>query len=95
LKNSKSDIDHSFTCSVSAWFGDLHDGVHKGGPTDPRVSVIVVVPEEIRYWLETEGSVARGIDVAVSAVTGHTAVPGELRTLSKAEIELFDGVHEA
>lgn len=27
---------------VSAWFGDLGDGVHTGGPEDPRMSLIEI-----------------------------------------------------
>ena len=32
---------------VSAWFGDLGDGVHKGDASDPRVCVIKVIPSSV------------------------------------------------
>jgi hypothetical protein len=35
--------------SVSAWFGDLGDGVHKGDENDPRVVLIDVTPTEVSY----------------------------------------------
>ena len=67
-------------------FGDLGDGVHKGDQHDPRVALIEVVPDEVRYWVATRGALGRAVDVAVSAVTGKGAAPGELRTLSKDEV---------
>lgn len=75
-----------FAISVSAYFGDLKDGTHKGDETDPRISVIEVVPEEIRYWMPTKGAIGRAIDAGVGAMTGRTSAPGELRTITKAEV---------
>jgi hypothetical protein len=71
---------------VAAYFGDLKDGVHKGTVDDPRISVIEVVPDEIRYWVATKGSMARAADAAISKVTGHASAPGELRTITQAEV---------
>lgn len=73
-------------CRVAGYFGDLGDGVHKGDVNDPRVSAIEVTPEEIHYWYATSGTVSRTAQVAVSAVTGKAAAPGELRTITKAEV---------
>lgn len=72
--------------SVAAYFGDLKDGVHKGDENDPRVSLIEVVPEEIRYWLPTKGSIGRAIETGLGAMTGKAAAPGELRTIAEAEV---------
>ena len=74
---------------TAAWFGDLGDGVHKGDQHDPRVAPIEVVPDEIRYWVATRGAVGRALDVAVSAVTGRSAAPGDLVTISKDEVSWF------
>lgn len=71
---------------MAAYFGDLKDGVHKGTVDDPRISVIEVVPDEIRYWVATKGSMARAADAAISKVTGHASAPGELRTITQAEV---------
>jgi hypothetical protein len=35
---------------VRAWFGDLGDGIHKGDNSDPRISVIEVVPEQVSLY---------------------------------------------
>ncbi|KAJ6609870.1 hypothetical protein B0H10DRAFT_2294932 [Mycena sp. CBHHK59/15] len=78
---------------MSAYFGDLKDGAHKGDAEDPRISVIEVVPQEIRYWVATKGSIARAADVAISNVTGKAASPGELRTITEPEIQLTQKLH--
>lgn len=76
------------TSRVAGYFGDLGDGIHKGDVNDPRVSAIQVTPEEIHYWYSTSGAVSRTAQVAVGAVTGKTAAPGELRTITQAEVSL-------
>lgn len=70
-----------------AWFGDLGDGKHDGSASDPRIELIEVTPKEIRYFLETKGTVAKTVDIVTSAVTGSTAAPGVLRTLKGHELE--------
>lgn len=71
---------------TAAWFGDLKDGVHKGDENDPRISLIEVIPDEIRYWYVTRGKIGRAVEIGVGAVTGKTASPGELRTITKQEV---------
>lgn len=73
--------------STSAWFGDLGDGVHKGDQNDPRVAIIEVIPDEIRYWTSTRTAIGRTIEIGVSALTGKGAAPGELRTIGKEEVK--------
>lgn len=79
-----------FTVSfrLSAWFGDLKDGVHKGDENDPRVAIIEVIPDEIRYWIATKGTVGRALETGIHAVTGGVSVPGELRTITSAEVSI-------
>lgn len=60
--------------------------MHKGDENDPRVAVIEVIPDEIRYWMATKGTVGRAVDIGVGAVTGKISAPGELRTITKEEV---------
>ncbi|CCL99100.1 uncharacterized protein FIBRA_01114 [Fibroporia radiculosa] len=92
ISQDREKIAKHWHAALAAWFGDLGDGVHKGDQHDPRVAVIEVVPEEIRYWLSTQGSVGRAVNVAYSAISGKTAAPGELRTITKDEIQLLQGL---
>ncbi|TFK25175.1 hypothetical protein FA15DRAFT_680304 [Coprinopsis marcescibilis] len=94
VSQNQDEIRRYWTSATTAWFGDLKDGVHKGNETDPRVSLIEVVPDEIRYWYVTKGKIGRALEVGVGAATGKTASPGELRTISKDEIQLVEGLHK-
>ncbi|KDQ21676.1 hypothetical protein BOTBODRAFT_150590 [Botryobasidium botryosum FD-172 SS1] len=81
--------------SVAAYFDDKKDGVHTGSADDPRVGVIEVTPDEIQYWYVTKGKVSRAVGAAAGAVTGHTTAPGELRLITREEIQLVEGLHKA
>ncbi|KAL5528143.1 hypothetical protein ACEPAF_7279 [Sanghuangporus sanghuang] len=93
VSQNKELIKKLWSPLTSAYFGDLKDGEHKGDENDPRVSVIEVVPNEIKYWVATHGSVTRAVETAFDAVTGRTVAPGELRTITKSEIQLTEGLH--
>ncbi|KAF7361934.1 hypothetical protein MVEN_00538400 [Mycena venus] len=93
VSQDKQLIHKHWHSSMSAYFGDLKDGVHHGSADDPRVSVIEVVPQEIRYWVATKGSIARAADAAISKVTGNASAPGEMRTITQAEIQLTQKLH--
>jgi len=93
ISNDKELIKKIWSPMVSAWFGDLGDGIHKGDENDPRVSVIQVVPDEIRYWYASRSKVGQMAEIVTSAITGGTAAPGELRTITKAEIQLVEGLN--
>ncbi|KAF7376106.1 hypothetical protein MSAN_00025400 [Mycena sanguinolenta] len=93
VSQNKELIHKHFHSSMSAYFGDLKDGVHKGNAEDPRISVIEVVPQEIHYWVATKGHLARAADAAMSKVTGNASAPGELRTISQSEIQLTQNLN--
>ena len=71
---------------VSAWFGKLDDK-QDGTADDPRVSLIVVKPLEIRYWYQNRNAVSHLLDIAYSALSGNVATSGFLRTISADELE--------
>ncbi|KAF7315397.1 hypothetical protein MIND_00054400 [Mycena indigotica] len=93
ISQDKELIAKHFSPSMAAYFGDLKDGVHTGKVDDPRISIIEVIPDEIRYWVATKGAVGRAADTAISMVTGKASAPGEIRTISKAEIQLTQELH--
>ncbi|KAG8705835.1 hypothetical protein FRC12_009206 [Ceratobasidium sp. 428] len=95
LSQDREKIKKLWSPFVRAWFGDLGDGVHKGDENDPRVVIIDVNPSEIRYWYSTRTKVGAAIEVATSAVTGNVASPGELRTITKQELALVEGLNVA
>ncbi|GAA6048411.1 hypothetical protein JCM3770_003745 [Rhodotorula araucariae] len=74
--------------TIKSWFGDLKDGVRTGEPGDPRIAIIQVVPDEIRYWVKTRTSLGQTVEVLKGAVTGETAAPGHLRVINGSELQL-------
>ncbi|KAG8721017.1 hypothetical protein FRC08_016327 [Ceratobasidium sp. 394] len=95
LSQDKEKIKKLWSPLTKAWFGDLGDGIHKGDENDPRVVIIDVIPSEIRYWYCTRTKAGAAIEVAKSALTGGVASPGELRTITKPELALVEGLNVA
>jgi general stress protein 26 len=86
VSRDQATIDKLWSPFVAGYFTDLKDGVHKGDKTDPRVSVISVIPHEIRYWVSTSTVVGRAVEHAKGAVTGKLTAPGEIRTITSEEV---------
>ncbi|RXK41477.1 hypothetical protein M231_01185 [Tremella mesenterica] len=72
--------------TLKAWFGDKGDGIHDGGPTDPRMAVFQVKIDEIRHFHQKRTMIGTAVDVVASAVSGEVATPGEVRTITGKEI---------
>jgi hypothetical protein len=78
----------SLACfSISAYFGDLDDS-HRGDENDPRVVVIEIVPNEVRYWLANSGGISQSVQEVIKSVRGEVSIPGELRTITPEEVGL-------
>lgn len=43
--NTDPRIKEIYNKYISAWFGDLGDGTHDGGPDDPRMKLIEIQPK--------------------------------------------------
>lgn len=75
-----------YSTSLKAWVGDLGDGVHDGGPEDPRIGIIRVATRTATYALAVGTSLGRGIEVVKGALTGQAAEVNKLRELSEKEL---------
>jgi general stress protein 26 len=85
--NSDPRIKEVWSRGAAAWFGDLGDGVHNGGPEDPRMTLIEVKSKYITYYLTEVGILGYAKEVIAANVTGGVANTGKLRELSGAAIE--------
>ena len=85
--NADPRIKELYSKTISAWFGDLGDGVHNGGPEDPRMALIEVKPHYIVYWKSTVGAIGFAKEVAVATATGKVANTGVTREFESADIE--------
>lgn len=72
---------------VSAWFGDLGDGVHSGNSDDPRMTMVKVKTNRVSYYMSTKGKLARMADMASAVALGNVAQTGVLRELAGDVLE--------
>jgi len=82
-----------YTPSLKAWVGDLGDGVHNGGPEDPRIAIIKVKAITASYALQKGSAVSRGIEIAKGAVTGSTASTNKLREITEEELQQYRAIN--
>ncbi|WVF67239.1 hypothetical protein IAT40_001987 [Kwoniella sp. CBS 6097] len=79
-------VEKLWNPATKAWFADKGDGVHDGTPKDPRVAIFQVKVDEIRHFYQQKTSLGTALDVVASAISGSTATPGEVRTITGEEI---------
>ena len=80
-------IKELYNPGLSAWFGDLGDGVHTGKPEDPRMSIIELKAKYISYWKSTVTSLGFAKEVGLGALTGKVANTGVQREFFEEDIE--------
>lgn len=84
--NEDPRIKEIWSNGTRAWFGDLGDGTHTGGPEDPRMKIIEVQPSYISYWKHEVGALGFMKEVGGAALTGGVANTGKLRQMTEQEI---------
>ena len=87
MSNDDPKIKELWSRGVSAWFGDLGDGVHDGTADDPRMSMIEVKSRYVAYWKSTVTSLGFVKEVAQAALTGEVANTGVQRQLTEDDLE--------
>lgn len=85
--NSDPRIKELYAKPIKAWFGDLGDGVHTGGPEDPRMALIEVKAKYVVYWKSTVTKLGMVKEIAQATLMGSVATNGVLRTMGEADIE--------
>jgi general stress protein 26 len=85
--NSDPRIKEVWSRGAAAWFGDLGDGKHTGGPEDPRMTLIEVKSKYVTYYKTDVGMVGYLTEVVAANVTGGVANTGKLRELKEADLE--------
>lgn len=85
-ENDDPRIKEIYSSGVSAWFGDLGDGVHDGTPNDPRMALIEVKSKYIVYWKKETSSLGFLKEVGTAALTGSVAQTGVHRELFEEDI---------
>ncbi|KAF2679166.1 hypothetical protein K458DRAFT_375661 [Lentithecium fluviatile CBS 122367] len=87
VSNSDPRIKEIYVSMIKAWFGDLGDGKHDGGPDDPRMTLIEVKSKYVSYYKKEVGTLGMMKEVGLATVTGKVADTGVLRELQEADLE--------
>ncbi|KAK5078979.1 hypothetical protein LTR64_002601 [Lithohypha guttulata] len=84
--NDDPRIKDLYTSTISAWFGDLGDGVHDGTYKDPRMSIIEVKSKYIVHWKKDVSTLGFIKEVGQAAITGQVAQTGSHRDFTEQDI---------
>jgi len=85
--NNDPRIKDVWSQGTRAWFGDLGDGKHTGGPEDPRMTLIEVKSKYISYYKTQVGTLGFVKEVVGAAVTGGVSNTGALRELNEQDLQ--------
>lgn len=85
--NSDPRIKEIYSKPLAAWFGDLGDGKHDGGPEDPRLAIIEVKSKYATYYKKEVGTLGFAKEIGMATLTGKVAKTGVLRELSEQDLE--------
>lgn len=75
-----------YSPALKAWLGDLGDGVHDGGPNDPRIGVIKLEAKLATHVVSHKGILGRAVDTVKGAVKGNVPSINGIRELSEEEL---------
>jgi general stress protein 26 len=87
ISNTDQRIKELHNAGIKAWFGDLGDGKHDGGPDDPRMTLIEVKSKFVVYYKTSVGTLGMMKEVGGAMITGKVANTGVLRELKEADLE--------
>lgn len=80
-------VQKYYTPSLKTWLGDLGDGVHDGGPSDPRIGIIRLDAKMVTYTVSTKGMLKRATETVKGATSGEVPDIKSIRELTGAELE--------
>ncbi|KAK0636590.1 putative BLI-3 blue-light-inducible Bli-3 protein [Bombardia bombarda] len=86
-------VKKHYSPTLKAWLGDLEDGVHDGGPEDPRIGVIRVKMTTAHYAIVSKNIIGRVAEVAQGTLTGKPAAVNKLREINEQDVNNWRGSH--
>jgi len=93
IETDREKIRNHYSPSLKAWVGDLGDGVHDGGPEDPRIAIIKIRAVTATYALRKGTTVQRGLEIAKGTIIGCVASTNMLREITEAELQQYRAVN--
>jgi len=86
VDTDRADVKKYYSPALKAWIGDLSDGVHDGGPDDPRICIIRVKTVTAQYAISKRTMIGGLVEVAKGVATGESPSVNKLRHLNEAEV---------
>lgn len=80
-------VEKYYSPALSAWLGDLGDGVHDGSPSDPRIGVIKLEARLATYAIAKRGAIGRAVETVRSVAGGDVPAVNSIRELSSEELQ--------
>ncbi|KAJ5798756.1 uncharacterized protein N7503_006261 [Penicillium pulvis] len=87
-------VQKYYSPALKAWLGDMGDGVHDGGPTDPRIGVIKLEAKLATHVVARKGIIGRAVDTVKGAVQGSVPPVNSIRELSAEELAEWRRTHQ-
>ncbi|KAJ5774809.1 FMN-binding split barrel-like protein [Penicillium paradoxum] len=87
-------VEKYYSPALKAWIGDMGDGVHDGGPTDPRIGVIKLEAKLATHVVAHKGILGRAVDTVKGAVQGNVPSFNGIRELSLQELAEWRRTHK-
>ena len=61
IVSDREEVRKYYSPTLKPWFGDLGDGVHDGGPEDPRIGLLKIKSTSATYALAEEGMLGKKV----------------------------------
>merc|ERR1712187_1041178 len=94
LISSPEIVEKYYSPTLKAWLGDMGDGVHDGGPSDPRIGVIKLQAKLATHVVPHKGLLGRAVESIKGAVQGNVPHVNGIRGLSMQELAEWRQTHQ-
>ncbi|KAL1584006.1 hypothetical protein WHR41_07423 [Cladosporium halotolerans] len=91
IETDRARVEQFYSAGLKAWLGDLGDGVHDGGPKDPRIGLIKVKSKTAQYAISRRTAIGGAVEFAKGVVTGDAAQVNKLRHIEASEVDQWRG----
>ncbi|GLA48291.1 hypothetical protein AnigIFM63604_003436 [Aspergillus niger] len=89
----KETVKKYYSPALQAWLGDLGDGVHDGGPEDPRIGVIKLEAKTAVYAVSRKGVIGRAVETVKSVARGDVPAVNSIREVGRGEFDEWRRTH--
>ncbi|KAJ5126879.1 hypothetical protein N7448_007658 [Penicillium atrosanguineum] len=91
--SDQATVQKYYSTALKAWIGDMGDGVHDGGPSDPRIGVIKLEAKLATHVASKKGILGRAVDTVKGAVQGNVPDINSIRELTAEELAEWRRTH--